>query len=118
MLNYDKTCRETFQHLQYYLDYIKNSYNENIGKITLVLNGFKKDLIEKEGKKKEEGENFAKDNNLIFYETSSKENYNVKECFDSLISRVIEREPNYKIDIDSIRINLKKEKANKKPCFK
>ena len=47
MLNYDKTCRETFQHLQYYLDYIKNSYNENIGKITLDLNGCKKDIIEK-----------------------------------------------------------------------
>ena len=118
MLNYDKTRRNTFQHLQYYLENIKRYYKESIGDITLVLNGCKKDLLEKEEITKEEGESFAKDNNLIFFETSSKENYNVKECFDLLISKVVEREPNYKKDTNNIPINLKKEKTKKKNCLK
>jgi Ras-related protein Rab-2A len=47
--------------------------------MTCILIGNKSDLENKRQVSKEEGERFAKDNNLIFLETSAKTSQNVED---------------------------------------
>ena len=49
--------------------------------ICVILIGNKKDLEDKRQVSYEEGENFAKENGLMFLETSAKTAYNVVEAF-------------------------------------
>ena len=41
----------------------------------------------------EEGLIFAKSNNYLFYETSTKYQINIKECFDGIIDYIINKYP-------------------------
>ena len=47
---------------------------------------------------REEGQNFANENNLLFYEVSAKDGTNVNEFFDELIQRIYENIPNAEND--------------------
>ena len=111
MLTYDKTNYDSFMNVKYNLDDVKEYVN---GKIPMALIGCKEDLFFDEQIKSEEGENFAKENDLIFFETSAKEDLNVIECFNEMISRVVENNQ------DKIYngMKIKKVRLPKKGCLK
>merc|ERR1712224_328998 len=78
LLVYDITRRETFNHLANWLEDARQHANPNM---TIMLIGNKVDLEHKRVVTKEEGAQFAKDNGLIFLETSAKTAQNVEEAF-------------------------------------
>lgn len=73
--------RETFNHLASWLEDARQHANSNM---TIMLIGNKSDLGHRRAVSTEEGEAFAKENGLVFMETSAKTAYNVEEVFDSL----------------------------------
>ncbi|PRP89454.1 hypothetical protein PROFUN_01317 [Planoprotostelium fungivorum] len=75
LLVYDITRRDTFNHLNTWLEDAKQHCNSN------MLIGNKSDLDHKRAVTYEEGEQFARENNLIFIETSAKTASNVEEAF-------------------------------------
>lgn len=78
LLVYDVTRRETFSHLQTWLEDAKANSNTAI---TIMLIGNKCDLENKRQVSKEEGEQFAKAHGLVFMETSAKTAQNVDDAF-------------------------------------
>ena len=76
---YDITRRETFTHATKWLDDVRTNSSKNV---TVILIGNKKDLEDKRQVSYEEGEAFAKENGLMFLETSAKTAYNVVESFN------------------------------------
>ena len=79
LLVYDITRKETFIHVTKWLEEVKNNSSKTI---TVILIGNKKDLEDKRQVSYEEGEAFAKENGLMFLETSAKTAYNVVESFN------------------------------------
>ncbi|ESL06427.1 hypothetical protein TRSC58_05900 [Trypanosoma rangeli SC58] len=78
LLVYDVTRRETFTHLQTWLEDARANANNAI---VIMLIGNKCDLEAKRQVSREEGESFAKRNNLVFMETSAKTAQNVDDAF-------------------------------------
>jgi len=78
LLVYDITRRETFDHLQSWLEDCRRYSNQNI---VIMLIGNKSDLETKREVSREEGEAFAARNNLSFLETSAKTSENVDKAF-------------------------------------
>lgn len=76
---YDITRRDTFTHIENWLNEVKENGNPDM---VIMLIGNKADLGEtKRRVTYEEGERFAKEHGLIFLETSAKTSYNVEEAF-------------------------------------
>nr|CCC96022.1 unnamed protein product [Trypanosoma congolense IL3000] len=78
LLVYDVTRRETFTHLQTWLEDARSNSNTAI---VIMLIGNKCDLEAKRQVSREEGEVFAARNNLVFMETSAKTAHNVDDAF-------------------------------------
>ena len=78
LLVYDVTRRETFEHLQTWLDDCKENSNMNL---SILLIGNKTDLADKREVPEEEGRRFAEKNGLLFIETSAKTALNVDDAF-------------------------------------
>jgi len=78
LLVYDITRRETFNHLGVWLSEARQHANSNM---TIMLIGNKSDLDHRRQVSYEEGAKFAKENDLIFLETSAKTAANVEEAF-------------------------------------
>src|SRR6476469_7330927 len=72
LFTYDR--RETFNHLASWLEDARQHANSNM---TIMLIGNKSDLQHRRAVSTEEGEQFAKENGLIFMETSAKTAHNV-----------------------------------------
>ena len=70
---------DTFIHVTKWLEEVRNNSSKTI---TVILIGNKKDLEDKRQVSYEEGEAFAKENGLMFLETSAKTAYNVVESFN------------------------------------
>lgn len=68
--------RETFNHLASWLEDARQHANPNM---TIMLIGNKADLAHRRAVSKEEGEQFAKDNGLLFLEASARTAQNVEE---------------------------------------
>ncbi len=79
LLVYDITRKDTFIHVTKWLEEVRNNSSKTI---TVILIGNKKDLEDKRQVTYEEGEAFAKENGLMFLETSAKTAYNVIESFN------------------------------------
>ena len=79
LLVYDITRRDTFTHVTKWLEEVKSN---SLKSICVILIGNKKDLEDKRQVTYEEGESFAKENGLMFLETSAKTAYNVVEAFN------------------------------------
>lgn len=72
-----KYCRrETFNHLASWLEDARQHANSNM---TIMLIGNKCDLAHRRAVSTEEGEQFAKENGLVFMETSAKTAHNVED---------------------------------------
>ncbi|XP_076900325.1 ras-related protein RABB1c-like isoform X1 [Bidens hawaiensis] len=78
LLVYDITRRETFNHLASWLEDARQHANANM---TVMLIGNKCDLSHRRAVSTEEGEQFAKENGLVFMEASAKTAQNVEEAF-------------------------------------
>ena len=105
-LVYDISSKISFEHLPNWIKFI-----ESIEKTTIVICGNKIDLQEREVTK-EEGEIFAKDKKLVFFEVSAKENKNMKKMFYRSIAEL----PYFDNKIKNTREELYKEllKENEK----
>lgn len=110
LLVYDVTRRETFSHLQTWLEDAKANSNTAI---TIMLIGNKCDLENKRQVTKEEGEQFAKAHGLVFMETSAKTAQNVDDAFLRTAAMIYE---NYqKGVIDASVVSGKPAGGNKPP---
>lgn len=78
LLVYDMTRRSTFNRLQSWLKDVRQLTSPNT---VIMLIGNKKDLEDKIEVSYEEAEKFAKENDLIFVESSAKTGENVEEAF-------------------------------------
>ena len=74
---YDTTSRDTFNSIS---EWIKECKYGN-PTLTSVLVCNKTDLIQERNITTEEGGNFARENNMLFFETSAKTKYNVEKIF-------------------------------------
>ena len=74
----------TFENVSKWLKEI----DDNLNRPQMVLFGNKIDLEEEQRQiKKEEAEQFAQENNLIYFETSAKTKQGIVEGFDYLINK-------------------------------
>ena len=88
MIVYDISNRKSFQNIE---NWIKDCVNLAPKTVLLVLIGNKTDLEEKREVSYEEGENLAKLNNMIFYETSALNGTNVETAFLKTIETIDEK---------------------------
>ena len=83
LLVYDITNIKSFNSCKNY--YITQINEECKKHVKVILLGNKTDLSDKREVTKEMGVNLAKNNNLVFMETSCEDNYNVADAFEALI---------------------------------
>lgn len=88
MLVYDLTSSLTFEPLDRWLSELRRKAEPNL---VVMLVGNKSDLTELRCVSEEEGETFSKANNLLFIETSAKEDTNITEGFKALLSELVKR---------------------------
>ena len=78
LLIYDVTRRDSFNHLGEWLQEIREFGSPEV---VVIVIGNKTDLDHQRGVSREEGEAFARDNGVVFMETSAKTAANVEETF-------------------------------------
>jgi len=103
LLVYDITERDSFESIKYWIRDLKENCDPNI---VIALVGNKIDL-ESEGKRvitTEDGQTFANENKLLFFETSAKTGANVNTCFCQVVDEILK-----KIEIGEINIVKNKE---------
>jgi Ras-related protein Rab-2A len=88
LLVYDVTRRETFNHLNTWLEDARQHSNNNM---TIMLIGNKCDLGHKRQVSTDEGEAFAKEHGLVFLETSAKTAHNVDDAFVQTAQAIYEK---------------------------
>ena len=77
---FDLTSKPSFKSLNEWIEnYYK--YSNPDSEKNVILIGNKSDLVDKREVTEEEIENFAKDNNIMYFETSAKDGKNIDECF-------------------------------------
>ena len=124
LLVYDITRRDTYVHLIKWLSELKENAPKDI---TIILIGNKNDLENERQVSYQEGESFAKENGLLFLETSAKTANNIAEAFNLSAMKILNNIPknvetipkdNIKIDIDDSNKNVIKnsKQENKKGC--
>ena len=78
MVVYDITSHSTFEHVQNWIEDIKNQSPKTV---LIILIGNKTDLEDKRSVSFDEGNDFAIQNGIIFAETSAKTGYGIDEIF-------------------------------------
>lgn len=96
LLVYDISRRETFHHVEGWLDDARKHSNSTM---TIMLIGNKSDLDSRRAVTFEEGEAFAKKHNLIFLETSAKTDEHVDEAFIKTAKEILKKIENKTIDV-------------------
>ena len=110
LLVYDITRRETFSHLIKWLSEVKENASKDI---TIILIGNKNDLEKGRQVSFEEGESFAKENNLLFLETSAKTSKNIMEAFNLSALQILNNiQKSGDDDIINNKIKIKKDNNN------
>ena len=114
ILMYDLTNRDSFEHVTNWLNLIKQTVTSK----TIILVANKLDLEEeKRIVSEEEGEQIAKDNNILFFEGSGASGQNVDKIFTSIAeliyTNLMEDRNN---DSMNSNIKIKKNKKEKKTC--
>ena len=79
LLVYDITRKETFVHVTKWLEEVRDNSSKTIA---IILVGNKNDLEDQREVSYEEGEALAKENGLMFLETSAKTSCNIIEAFN------------------------------------
>ena len=113
ILVYDIADKRSFTDLDLWLDEVKkNVIKEDI---SIILIGNKIDLKYR-SINSEEAENFAKENKLMYCETSCKEGKNIEKAFDMITKDIVNKQNNNNIyeDKDKIKVFEGKEKKREK----
>jgi GTPase SAR1 family protein len=86
------TDRLSFEHT---LDWLEEIYNHTGKEIVIMLVGTKYDLIKDEPERRkvplEQVEEFTQKYDLLYYETSSKTDYNINQAFETLFESNFEK---------------------------
>ena len=90
---FDITNKESFNNLNFWIDLTNENCESNV--INFLV-GNKNDIEDGREVTKEEGEEFAQKNNLIYLETSAKNNNNVEKLFDYFTYKLIQYYENNK----------------------
>ena len=98
LLVYDITRRDTFTHLSNWLQDARENGNADMV-ITLVAN--KTDLDSRRTVSTEEGQRFARENNLLFVEASAKTSSNVEEAFNDTALAIYAKVREGSLDVSS-----------------
>ena len=110
ILAYDLNNKESFEKVQYWVEEIKANAEE---KIKCILIGTKCDLDKREVSE-EEGQNLGQKYGYKFLETSAKENININETFETLVSEIMD---NFKENgRQSLTLSTNKLGKKKKKC--
>lgn len=110
ILVYDCTTRESFENLDAWLSEI-NKYSTNKNAIKMLVSN----KIDKPNHEvtKEEGSNFAFNNNMLFCETSAKNNVNISYCFEELIQQILNNPSLLELSVVSKNLRLGKKEENR-----
>ena len=89
LLIFDVTNKESFERINFWM----NELNEKkkLNELGLLLIGNKIDLIDKRNVKKEEAEEFAKEYNINYYETSALQNINIKKIINDIAQQCLNK---------------------------
>lgn len=104
LLVYDITRRETFNHLASWLEDARQHASANM---VIMLIGNKCDLAHRRAVSTEEGAQFAKENGLIFMETSAKTAQNVEEAFINTAAKIHQKIEEGVIDVSNESCGIK-----------
>ena len=123
LLIYDIGNRKSFQRIDFWLKELKD--NNRLEELFICLVGNKIDMEDKREITREEGEKYAKDNNIIFFEVSAKTGDGINLLFDKVINGSMEKvfsviekdEGDDKIRLSSIFEKGYIKEKNKKCCF-
>ena len=102
---YDITEKETFEHVEFWLNEIKKEGHESIH---YVLIGNKNDLEEKRQIKYEQGKTFAENHKMMFFEISAKNKINIDKIFQESTEYIYNNIDKglYNLDDDSCGVKL------------
>ena len=115
VLVYNITDRRSFEKLSFWLEQIKLNASE---KVKIVLVGNNCDLANERKVSIEEAEEFAKKNNMKFFEASPKEGTNVNELFYYLANEIYqEGKPFDKKEEKTLKLSKDTKKKKKKICL-
>ena len=116
ILMYDLTNRDSFEHVQSWLNLIK----KNVSNKTVMLVANKLDLAEeKRIVTEEEGEDIGKKNDMLFFEGSGASGENVDKIFTKMAEEVYTKlidERSEKGEYENKNLKLDKNKSEKKKC--
>ena len=90
LIVYDITKRESFEELTNWINSVKEINNNKNVIFGIAAN--KSDLYEQKVINKKEGEEFAKNNNVLFFETSAKDYDSVENVFLTLTKEYLKKE--------------------------
>ena len=102
---YDITEKNSFNHVEFWLSEIKKEAPDSI---ICVLIGNKNDANDRREVTYEEGNNFAKQNKMKFYETSAKNKINIEKIFKETVECINDNihKGMYDLDDDSCGVKL------------
>ena len=109
MIVYDITCRESFEHIQNWLQDIRDQSPKTV---LIVLIGNKIDLEDKRIISYDEGKDFASKNDLLFMETSAKTGERVDEIFEISAKEIDKKMRENYYDLKSETCGIKEGKTN------
>ena len=119
LLMYDITIINSFDSIPNWIKSIKDVKGSDF---PMVLVGNKIDLESERKITKEQGEKFAKENGIEFFEISNKNGINIQEAGLALVNKILEKKEKEKPDAKSIntivlkRKNKKKKEDSKRCC--
>ena len=98
ILVYDISNRESFEHIS---SWVEDCLAQSPKTVFMVLVGNKSDLDHKRQVSFEEGKEMAKNNNMIFFETSAKTGENVDKIFEESAKEIFKKINEGYYDLDS-----------------
>ena len=101
---YDVTDKKSFTNISSWLDECREMCYKDM---LICLVGNKIDLEDKRVISKEEGQKFADDNRLLFFETSTKTGTNIEEIFNKCTSDIVAKIESGAIVVDSFNSGIK-----------
>ena len=101
---YDITNKKSFSNVASWLNECKEMCYKDI---LICLVGNKIDLESKRAVSKEEGQKFADDNGLLFFETSAQSGSNIEELFTKPTSDIVNKIESGKMQLDAHSTGIK-----------